>query len=324
MTPSPSTIADWTIAVAASDEWNAALLRLWQHESPLRQQFLVDQFRDLLERGLLSPDSLWVVRHAQPQRSPHDRILASVLIERMAGHGSAIWPARGLIPPLTEPILDQLTIAAWEQLPSEGVRFTQAMLHPDDAIAAERLIRQGFTPLGRAWYLLRDANAPPPPRPPATLNWEPIAPDSPSAEFCQTLQATHEHSQDYPELDAVRDLQSSLDSMRVGHLQSQWWLARQGSQPVGVLLMGDGAAPNRWELVYLGVVAAARNQGVGSQLLRKAIDTAAQVPDRAILAMVDGRNLPARNLYRRFGFRAYDARAVFLRCIGEPADDHRA
>jgi ribosomal protein S18 acetylase RimI-like enzyme len=92
----------------------------------------------------------------------------------------------------------------------------------------------------------------------------------------------------------------------------RWWLARAGGEPVGVLLLNDGADGVGWEVVYVGVVVEARRRGVGREIMRKALfeTKAAGVPHLALA--VDARNRPARELYRRLGFEPYERREVFL------------
>jgi ribosomal protein S18 acetylase RimI-like enzyme len=62
----------------------------------------------------------------------------------------------------------------------------------------------------------------------------------------------------------------------------------------------------------MGVVPEARRQGVGRELLHRALDAARRARAARLMLSVDERNTPARELYLRLGFRGYDRRAVLL------------
>ena len=68
-----------------------------------------------------------------------------------------------------------------------------------------------------------------------------------------------------------------------------------------------------WELVYMGVVPAARGSGFGRQIVNFAFaQTAAGGAGRLVLA-VDRANAPALAMYRAARFVGWDRRTVYAR-----------
>ena len=71
------------------------------------------------------------------------------------------------------------------------------------------------------------------------------------------------------------------------------------------------------ELVYFGLVPAARGQGLGGRLLAKAELLARQQGRRRLIAAVDRQNLPALRLYAARGYIAIDQKSIFARFFGQ-------
>ena len=65
-------------------------------------------------------------------------------------------------------------------------------------------------------------------------------------------------------------------------------------------------------VVYLGVIASQRGQGIGRAMIRHAAAVATQRRRAAMTLAVDVRNIYALNAYRAEGFRAVDHRTVLL------------
>jgi ribosomal protein S18 acetylase RimI-like enzyme len=132
--------------------------------------------------------------------------------------------------------------------------------------------------------------------------------------FHQTLLRTYENTDDCPEVNGAR----TIEEIITGHLAqgrhdpNRWWLALNGDQPVGVLLLTEMTEWRGWDIAYVGVVPEARRRGHGRVLTRKAIEAARAANMGQLTLAVDNRNRPAWNLYRHLGFDPYDQREVFL------------
>ena len=93
---------------------------------------------------------------------------------------------------------------------------------------------------------------------------------------------------------------------------ARWWLARRDGEAVGVLLVVE-PSPGEWEVAYMGVVPEARRDGVGREMLLRALCEARVAEAATVTLCVDDRNIPARALYEGVGFEAYDRRLVLLK-----------
>ena len=136
------------------------------------------------------------------------------------------------------------------------------------------------------------------------------------ATFRAALAASYEGTLDCPEVNGLR----TIDEVIVGHQAqgrydpSTWWLAWLDGEPVGVLLLVE-AEPREWEIAYVGVVPPARRRGVALGLMHHALCHARLVDATSLVLSVDDRNTPARRLYHRLGFEAYDHREVVMRML---------
>jgi ribosomal protein S18 acetylase RimI-like enzyme len=136
--------------------------------------------------------------------------------------------------------------------------------------------------------------------------------------FQQTLLRSYEDSLDCPEVSGVRTIEEVL----AGH-QAQgrfdpwrWWLASRLGEAVGVIITSPQPDTGDWDLSYLGVVPQARQQGFGREMLSHVLVEARAAGAIQMVLSVDGRNTPARHLYRSMGFETQDRREVLLAIWG--------
>jgi GNAT superfamily N-acetyltransferase len=92
----------------------------------------------------------------------------------------------------------------------------------------------------------------------------------------------------------------------------RWMIVRKQDADVGLLLLADEPAGNAWELVYMGVVPAARGQGLGVAMIRRAQWLAGQARRSRLTAAVDAANWPAVAAYAAAGFTAWDRRRLYV------------
>ncbi|MEM6330273.1 MAG: GNAT family N-acetyltransferase, partial [Planctomycetota bacterium] len=97
------------------------------------------------------------------------------------------------------------------------------------------------------------------------------------------------------------------------HDPDLWFVIRRGSADVGVVLLTEHRASKQAELLYMGLVPAARGDGIGRVAVRHAQRLACERrADRLVLA-VDTRNSPARAAYANAGFFPWATRVVYTR-----------
>ena len=194
-----------------------------------------------------------------------------------------------------------------------GARLIQMLTEPagSDPFAA-LLARAGFEQLALLAYMRR----------PVGLQDRLLAPRPDLAwphytllrrkKFLETIAETYVDSLDCPRLTGLRTIAATIATHRRTGLFSprSWRLAVEAGRPVGVSLVNN--LLGRGELVYLGVVPAARGRGIGGALLAQAIrDTAAMnLPQMGLV--VDVANAPALRLYAAAGFKEIRRRLAWF------------
>ncbi len=145
------------------------------------------------------------------------------------------------------------------------------------------------------------------------------------AAFATLIEATYEDTRDCPGLRGMRHIDDVVSGHRATGVfhPGLWTLWSDAQGPVAVLLVAEAApahdrppgTPPGTELVYLGVAPRGRGRGLGSELLRYALASAAPFGGAMSLA-VDRDNPAARRMYRRAGFLVTASRIAW---IGAPA-----
>jgi mycothiol synthase len=235
-------------------------------------------------------------------------------------------PGRTAVLMMSEPGRDntrrqtlQELIRHWCALASaRSLHFAQALIEPEASGKRAALRAGGFARLTRLLYLERDARFPwcdPPAA--AELEWICYTPQH-EARFMETLQQTYHKSLDCPELTSLRSVQDALASHRAsGPFDPRLWeLARLAGRDAGCLLLSGVPQVAALEVVYMGVAAAHRRQGVGALLLRRALQQARERGVERLTLVVDERNHPARRLYERFCFAPITQRDAYLLRLG--------
>jgi ribosomal protein S18 acetylase RimI-like enzyme len=186
------------------------------------------------------------------------------------------------------------------------------MLAPSELPLGRPLTRNGVPHITALSYLRRRLNVELP-RADRRLRFEVYA--AKPRLFGETLLRTYEGTQDCPELTGARTLEEILEGHRAQgvHDPARWWLALQDQKPVGVILLTRMPEYESWDVCYVGVVPAARQQGFGRRLMLKAMAEAAAAHVAHLTLSVDNRNAPAWKLYRSLGMEEFDRREVFLK-----------
>jgi ribosomal protein S18 acetylase RimI-like enzyme len=294
-------------APARPEELPDAFRLIFQDLPPGERTERVAHAVNHLREGRLDPEGVLV------ERGPAG-LLGAIVCMPVAGAGALIWPPRSVGDGHELDREDRLVRRAVHWLRGRGAKLAQALLSPAEAPLAAPLRRNGFSHVTHLWYLCRDLGPLAAlPDAPAALAFRPFDPRRPGV-FRQTLLRTYEGTLDCPEVNGVR----TIDEVIAGH-QAQgrfdpdrWWLALRAGDPVGVLLVVELPESGDWEVAYMGLVPEARRQGLGRQLLAKALHEACAAGVPRVTLSVDGRNLPAARLYQRLGFEPFDRREVYL------------
>jgi ribosomal protein S18 acetylase RimI-like enzyme len=223
-----------------------------------------------------------------------------------------------------------LVDAVCEHFAARGIQLAQALTDPTDGVARELFLAHSFSEVAELLYLQADLRRlVPPPSVPDGFDWLTYSPDSHDA-FARTIVQTYRDSLDCPALNGLREIEDVI----AGHKASgggaksfdpAWWfLLRERGEPLAVLLLARTAAPHAAaELVYLGLVPAARGRGIGDILMRQAQHAvsgdgggggASVGGTVASLALaVDAHNPRALRLYHRHGMRRVGSKRALVR-----------
>lgn len=205
-----------------------------------------------------------------------------------------------------------------QELRSVGTRHAQALLPADALAPASTLAACHFEWVADLLYLVCEAEHFPktPPRLPFRL----VPRAGEQLETLITLvEATYEETLDCPALNGLRPTREVLMGYHAtGEYRPDWWyLVEQSGELIGCLILADYSQAAQVELVYFGLVPAARGQGFGEELVRAAQFVAHEAHRERVVLAVDARNRPAIEAYLRTGFSEWGRRAVWLRTFGE-------
>jgi ribosomal protein S18 acetylase RimI-like enzyme len=302
MEPSPA------VRPARPDEQEKALRLLFRDLPSEERERRVTSALGLLQSGELDPAGLFVEHNAGE--------LAGVLVcLPVPGASALFWPPRSVADADAIAREDRLInhALAWVRS-TRGVKLSQSLLTAEEVPLAVSLLRNGFRHVTRLWYLATDLEIPVSQlNTPSRLAYRTYDPAGP-AEFHQTLLRTYEGTRDCPEINGVRTVEEVIAGHRAqGRFDpDHWCLAVAGGHPAGVVLMTEMPGIGDWDVSYLGVVPEARRHGFAKEMMLRGLFEAKTAGVKRVTLSVDGRNLPALQLYRDLGFSPYDRREVYL------------
>jgi ribosomal protein S18 acetylase RimI-like enzyme len=233
--------------------------------------------------------------------------------QRQPGNTAVLWPPR-LVADESEQTAHQLAVAVTRALDAAAIGMTQALLPWGDAELVPVLRATGFQHLTDLLYLTCESDRFLATAPASELQFV-VYDERERGRLSALIEQTYEATLDCPALNGVRRMGDVIDGYRAtGVFRAENWLiARSGERPVGVLLLADHPAARHWELMYMGLVPAARGHGWGQQLTRHAQWLAKLAGVERIVLAVDAANRPALAIYERAGFAVWDRRSVFVR-----------
>ncbi len=294
-----------------ADHRREAAALLFAHLPAADRNERIEQFLAAVANNELNPDTIltaWL----------HDCIVGVQVVEILPGKSAALWAIRSRPGDERAHFEDALLQRAVEMLRMAGAKVAQCLLLPDEPFAADALCRQGFRRLTRVNHLRAEGKG-------AkgailengtlgtlSVSFQPFA-ECESVVFEQTLIQSFDETLDCPELNDLR----TPDEIMAGHVasapdRSRWWLIRKDSEPAGVLILGDAALPEFWDLAYLGVIPLMRRRGIGRAAVAFAFQQISTAEKVGLTLMVDERNTPALRLYERMGFEHAGSRDVYL------------
>nr|MBA3480931.1 GNAT family N-acetyltransferase [Pirellulales bacterium] len=230
--------------------------------------------------------------------------------QRAAGNTAVVWatPEVGEVPAA-------LLRAAAALVDAHGIPLAQMVVGERDGYSEEQNERGGFPRFAALQYLFAELS----PRSGAgeqrgALQLVSRAGDEPQR-LGELLEQTYLGTLDCPGLDGIRPMSDVLEGYRRQgrHSPDDWYFVQQNGVDVGALLLAEHPGFGNWELVYMGVIPAARGQKHGDAIIRFALEVAARRGAERLVLAVDEVNAPALCAYERAGFVAWDRRLVYAR-----------
>jgi GNAT superfamily N-acetyltransferase len=243
--------------------------------------------------------------------------VAAVWASLLGGKSALVWPPQ-IVAGEGESTASELLRAADDWMRAHGTTLATAYLADADSIEARRMMAGAYEQAATIAYLLSELGDFPEHPPAARLEFLRFH-EQDWSRLTAIVEATYNGTRDCPRLNGVRSTRDVLDGYResAGFSPEHWLIVRDELQDVGCLLLADHARDNHFELVYMGVVPAARGRGLGTDITRHA-QWLTRCAGRANLALaVDAENSPALRGYAACGFREWDRRRVFLKLLHE-------
>ncbi|HEV7299360.1 MAG TPA: GNAT family N-acetyltransferase [Tepidisphaeraceae bacterium] len=224
-------------------------------------------------------------------------------------------------PPTTDsPAAVALLNAVCDHFGGRGITLAQALLEPGATVADLLATQAGFLPLAELIYLQADIRRVPTAAQ-VGIHWRTYSSAAHDL-FARTILQTYADSLDCPALNGLRDIEDII----VGHKgpgafrPDLWLLATDDTgTPLGVLLLAQIADGDTLELVYLGVVPAARGRGIAQAMMREAMAIGRSLQATRLTLAVDSRNTPALRLYYGHGLQRFASKVALIRDLRRPA-----
>lgn len=276
---------------------------------------LVQRFEVYAQDNRIPLDAMWAVE------DPRGRLVRTLLAVPAPGRTAMLFVTRPTRAADVEPTAT-LVDAAAGQMGVFDVNLAQVLIDPRDTREQQSYAAGGFTKLAELSYLERPIPSPScaaPPSWPTGVTVEPCV-DPHDPQWARTLEQSYEGTQDCPGLLGLRRTEDVIEGHKsVGEFDSALWtLLRVRGEPSGVLLLNPTPTNRSIELVYLGLIPAARGQGLATRLLQYGLTLIAGRDEHVVTLAVDERNAPALRLYRREGFRPMLRRIAYIRSIQTP------
>lgn len=292
---------------ARADEADLALELLLSTFSAAERRALAAELRGELRRDQGDAAGLFVQTH-------DGAVTGAALAQRHPGRTASIWRPR-FASESTDAMGSALVATCADWLAGANVTLAQSLLEIEDAQAARWFEAAGFSRIARLAYLVCDLNEPTPAD--TQLEFTPLEAAQRKL-FADVIEESYRETLDCPALNGIRTMDDVLDGYRAigAHRPEHWLFVKADQEPVGCLILADHPASRQCELIYMGLIPAARGRGLGVPLLNEALRRAWLMERERLVLAVDLENAPALTLYLRAGFRAWDERDVYARVYG--------
>jgi len=309
--------------VAEQQKLQALQLLYSQHNERDRQSYLAEILK-AEQDGQLNLDGLYL---AEDDSKP---VGVGLCILQADGTAYA-WPPvvvtqlrRHSTPERQSEVEDAIVQAMTACLQQKQAWLSQVLLNCDDVPTRQIFLRNGYQHFTDLLFMSRTINSDPDVRNGSEAEWVVYDPEQTHQRFVHVIEQTYIDSQDCPELNDIRTAEQALRSYQIsGEFNpALWFLLHAEGVDLGVLLLTAHPDEQCCELVYCGLIPAARGNRWGEKMMAFAIRKAYQSGFRSLFLAVDNRNRPAIHLYHKMGFTQSSTRAVCAKVL-QAVDGHQ-
>lgn len=260
------------------------------------------------QRGEIGLDTLISARRGHS-------VVGIVWGQMMPGKTALLWPPRLMLGE-TPAVADELLRRIDTHLASRHIRVVQAVLATDAHVDAEFLKRHAYGNSVELLYLVNLLDRRLVPSADSQIEFESFRLEH-RERMLSLIEATYIGTLDAPALDGARDMSDVLDGYRGtgAYSPERWFFVTNQGQDIGCLLLTDHPRQNQWELIYMGLIPAARGCGWGVQVTRQAQALARDAGCERLILAVDVANDPAIAVYTKAGFVEWFRRSVLLKIL---------
>ena len=270
------------------------------------QQKQVDLMLRQANAGLLDLEGLIVARNG-------DDMVGAIWVQQLPGSTAAIWFPQRL--PGGPPSLARLLWEASDAyLEVHNVRLAQCLVELDSGAEAEILHAAGYKRSVDLLYLVSTRDSFPESPPAKKLQFERFQRGA-ERRLKNVIEQTYRETLDCPALAGIRSMEDIVAGYRAtGDTSStHWYFVCDKMEDVGCLLLTNHSKDLHWELIYVGLVPAARGKAWGLEATRYAQWLTGEAGSDRLVLVVDAANHPALKMYASAGFIGWDRRSVFLK-----------
>lgn len=300
------TAGNLVVEVAAAERQAEALRLVFHHLGEADLAAVVGGLLEGAKHDPLPLSGLYLARRG-------DTLVGAVWAQSQPGATAVVWPPH-LIPGEPDSTATVLLDVAMNLMRQRRVSLAQSLLLSDFDPGVARLKAVGFKYLAKLFYLASTHTTFPTLPPVSKLTFEPYREEN-HLRLAATVVKTYEATRDCPALDGQRRIDDVLAGYRATGVFNPdlWLLVRYQDEDVGCLLLADHPGADQYELVYMGLIPAARGRCFGREVVKQAQWlTELSGRPRLVLA-VDADNRPALEMYRSCGFVMWNERTVYIR-----------
>lgn len=305
-TDAPPPGGDFSVGPASAGEIQPGLAIVLGSSGRAATSAQVGEFLHFADQRRIDVRALWVARDSQ-------RLIHALLPVISPGRTMLLFiPSQS--PPAMAAVAQMLLESVCHYYAQRDIHLAQVLLEATETSAQAFFADHHFVRIAELIYLQGPAPRGMKPAPRPALSYQAYSPANHML-LAQTISESYRNSLDCPALNGKRDIEDVIAGHKAtgDFVPDLWQILCENNNPLGVLLLSSIPHSDALELVYLGLVPAARGRGFGDVLMQRAMQLLAGTGRRRLTLAVDSINTPALRLYYRYGLQRLAAKVAMIR-----------